>query len=124
MTIDLYGYTTCTSCRKTDQQLKESGADYVYRDYFRHRFTRDELEQVLARAGLTPREVLSRRSKVYQARMDEIDALDDDQLLTLMLKEPTLLRRPIVIGNDEVVVGHNATKLADLIEHATTTEGL
>ena len=124
MTIDLYGYTTCTSCRKTDQQLKESGADYVYRDYFRQRFTRDELEQVLARAGLTPCEVLSTRSKVYQARMDEIDALDDDQLLTLMLKEPTLLRRPIVIGNDEVVVGHNATKLADLIEHATTTEGL
>ena len=124
MTIDLYGYTTCTSCRKTDQQLKESGADYVYRDYFRQRFTRDELEQVLARAGLTPRDVLSRRSKVYQARMEEIDALDDDQLLTLMLKEPTLLRRPIVIGNDEVVVGHNATKLADLIEHATATEGL
>lgn len=123
MTIDLYGYTSCTSCRKTDQQLKESGADYVYRDYFRQRFSRAELESMLRQAGLTPREVLSRRSKVYQARGAEIDALTDDQLLTLMLDEPTLLRRPIVIGGGEVVVGHNATKLAEMIGRSNQAEG-
>ncbi len=123
MTIDLYGYTSCTSCRKTDQQLKESGTDYVYRDYFRQRFSREELEAVLRQAGLTPRDVLSKRSKVYRARSAEIDALTDDQLLSLMLEEPTLLRRPIVIGGDEVVVGHNATKLAELIDQANQAEG-
>lgn len=123
MTIDLYGYTSCTSCRKTDQQLKESGVEYAYRDYFRQRFSREELEAVLDRAAMTPRDVLSKRSKVYQARSAEIDALDDENLLTLMLEEPTLLRRPIVIGDDEVVVGHNATKLADLIGHANQAEG-
>lgn len=123
MTIDLYGYTSCTSCRKTDQQLKESGADYAYRDYFRQRFSREELESLFQRTGLTLRDVLSRRSKVYQARSAEIDALDDEQLLSLMLEEPTLLRRPIVIGANDVVIGHNATKLADLIGHEKQAEG-
>lgn len=118
MTIELYGYTSCTSCRKTDQILRESGLEYQYRDYFRQRFSREELEDVLLRSSLTPREVLSKRSKVYQARSAEIDDLDDPALLDLMLQEPTLLRRPIVIGNDETVVGHNASDLATLIDRA------
>lgn len=113
--IDAYIYTSCTSCRKTVAQLQESGVPFARRDYFRNRFTREELADVLARAGLSPREVLSRRSKVYQARAEEIDAMDDDALLDLMLQEPTLLRRPIVIKDGTAVVGHNAAKLADLI---------
>jgi Spx/MgsR family transcriptional regulator len=118
MTIEMYGYTSCSSCRKTDEALKQSGKEYVYRDYFRQRFSHDELVGVFDRAGLTARQVLSTRSKVYQARAAEIDALDDDALLMLMLDEPTLLRRPIVIGGGDVVIGHNATKLATLVDQA------
>jgi arsenate reductase-like glutaredoxin family protein len=55
---------------------------------------------------------------VYQSRAEEIDALDDGGLLMLMLEEPTLLRRPIVIGDGDVVIGHNSMKLAALIERA------
>lgn len=116
--IEVYGYTSCTSCRKTDAALKSSGTDYTYRDYFRDRFSREELTMILVRAGLSPRDVLSRRSKVYQARAEEIDAVDDDALLSLMLEEPTLLRRPLVIGEGMVIVGHNETQLADMISHA------
>ena len=114
--IESYGYTSCTSCRKTDEQLRNAGVEFTARDFFRHRFTRDELTSILERAGLTPREVLSKRSKVYKARSSEIDALDDDRLLELMLLEPTLLRRPLVLGPTGAVVGHNATKLDDMID--------
>ncbi|MGC4107089.1 MAG: arsenate reductase family protein [Thermomicrobiales bacterium] len=113
--IEAYIYTSCTSCRKTVEQLKDSGVEFESCDYFRNRFTRDELKDVLTRAGLTPREILSVRSKVYKARSAEIDALDDDALLDLMLEEPTLLRRPLVIKDGAVVVGHNTGALADLI---------
>lgn len=115
--IEVYGYTSCTSCRKTDAALKSSGVDYLYRDYFRDRFSQSELTEILERANLTPRDVLSKRSKVYQARAEEIDALDDDALLSLMLIEPTLLRRPLVIGDGSVIVGHNETRLADMVSH-------
>ncbi len=113
--IETYGYSSCTSCRKTDEQLRESGVQYESRDFFRQRFTRDELETILQRAGLTPREVLSRRSRVYQARAAEIDALDDEALLSLMLEEPTLLRRPLVLGPTGTILGHNSTALGEMI---------
>lgn len=116
MSIEMYGYTSCSSCRKTDAALKERGADYVYRDYFRQRFSQAELAALLERAKLTPREVLSTRSKVYQMRKADIDKLDGDGLLQLMVEEPTLLRRPIVIVNDDVLIGHDAGKLAALVQ--------
>lgn len=114
--IESYGYTSCTSCRKTDTVLKDSGAEFTSRDFFRHRFSAEELHDILDRAGMTSKEVLSKRSKVYQARAAEIDALDDEALLSLMLDEPTLLRRPIVIGPSGVVIGHNENRLQELID--------
>ncbi len=113
--IQAYGYTSCTSCRKTHELLNQSGETYAYRDFFRDRFSRDELSSILDEAGLTPREVLSIRSKVYKARGSEIDALSDGQLLDLMVEEPTLLRRPIVLGPRGVVVGHNSGQLSKII---------
>lgn len=113
--IEAYIYTSCTSCRKTVDQLKASGADFTTRDFFRDRFTRDELRALLARIGLGVRDVLSVRSKVYLERSAEIEGLDDDALLDMMLVEPTLLRRPLVVKDSESIIGHNTGKLAALI---------
>lgn len=42
---------------------------------------------------------------------------DDEELLSLMIDEPTLLRRPLVIAPDgETVVGFNAAALGRLID--------
>ena len=45
--------------------------------------------------------------------------LDDDAILELMIEDPRLLRRPIVIAGDKVVIGHNAQQLNDLIAGET-----
>ncbi len=92
--IELYVHPTCTSCRKAQAWLDEHHVVYERRDYFRDRFTRDELAGVLASAGLTPRDVLSKRARAYKELVGDRE-LTDDQLLDLMIEEPTLLRRRI-----------------------------
>jgi arsenate reductase-like glutaredoxin family protein len=72
------------------------------------------LRQVLASAGAGPFDVLSKRSKVYRARSAEIDAMTDDELLVEMVAEPTLLRRPLVIADNRLVVGFDRTGLQQL----------
>lgn len=116
--IESFGYAGCTSCRKTEAQLAASGVEHTSRDFFKRRFTRDELKDVLDRAGMTPSEALSRRSKVYKADAARFDALDDDALIDEMVAEPTLLRRPIVVDGVDVVVGHSEPKLAAMIDRS------
>lgn len=113
--IRTFIYASCTSCRKTDAAVAESGVDHTSRDFFKSRFSREELQSLLAEAGLSARELLSTRSKVYKARQLEIDGLADDALLDLMIDEPTLLRRPIVLGAGQVIVGHNPARLDAMI---------
>lgn len=113
--IKAYLYISCTSCRKTDDMLKQSGVPYARREFFKERFSVDELREVLNSIGLTPRDVLSKRSRVYKERDLEHQELRDEDLLALMVEEPTLLRRPLVIDGDQAIIGHNATALQEMI---------
>ena len=58
--------------------------------------------------------MLSKRSKRYRERPDDIDGMADDALLAAMVDEPTLLRRPLVIAGDKLVVGFDRTGLQAL----------
>jgi arsenate reductase/regulatory protein spx len=113
--ITAFLYNSCTSCRKTEDVLKQSGVEYEKREFFKHRFTPEELRSLLDTVGLKPSDVLSTRSRVYKERnLAEAD-LTEDQMVELMVEEPTLLRRPIIVNGDRVVVGYNEAKLRDLI---------
>ncbi len=83
------------------------------RDYFKERFTVEELRAVLADAGLTPQEVLSRRAKAYATLVGDRD-LSDDELLALMIQEPTLLRRPLAVRGTQTAIGFDRVGLTAL----------
>lgn len=109
-------YNSCTSCRKTEKLLKQSGVEYEKREFFKDRFTADELRSLLDSVQLKPSDVISTRSRVYKERQLAEADLTEDQIIDLMVDEPTLLRRPIVINGDKAVVGYNEFKLRDLID--------
>ena len=67
---------------------------------------------MLRRAGLSPRDLLSTRSRAYQALGLGERRLGDDELIDLMVEEPTLLRRPLVLIDGEVVIGSDRKRLA------------
>jgi len=85
----------------------------VRRDYFKDRFTIEELRTVLADAELTPHEVLSRRAKAYATLVGDRD-LSDDELLALMVQEPTLLRRPLAVRGEQTAIGFDKAGLTAL----------
>ncbi len=116
LAITAYLYNSCTSCRKTDQMLKDSGVEYDRREYFKDRFTASELGALLEAHNLTVADVISTRSTPYKEHDLGSRQLGDDQIIDLMVDDPRLLRRPIVIAGGEVLIGHNAAKLEALIE--------
>lgn len=97
--------------------LDELGISYDRRDYFGNRFTVEELSALFAEMGISPHDALSTRSRVYQARRDEVDKMDDQALIELMTEEPTLIRRPIVISDSTWTIG---SRKADMERLAAT----
>ncbi|CAN5649148.1 MAG: hypothetical protein H0V47_10305 [Chloroflexia bacterium] len=70
--------------------------------------------------GVTPRDVLSTRSRAYQARRDEIERFTAEELIQEMVAEPTLIRRPLLVGNGAHAIGGKKSDLAQFIQE---TEG-
>ena len=73
------------------------------RDYFKEPFTEDELKEL---AGDTPlSEMFARRSPALKNMGLAGQELSDDEILALMLKEPRLVRRPLVRMEGKLLVG-------------------
>jgi regulatory protein spx len=113
--MEIYVHPTCTSCKKAETLLADSGVSVKRRDYFKDRFEKDELRAVLEKAGVAPGDVLSKRSRAYRELELDGKDLDGDTLLDLMIEHPTLLKRPLLIGAGGSTVGFNAGKISDLI---------
>ncbi len=111
---------TFTRPEPVARRLRSSSAitelRYERRDYFRDRFTADELRRILRSANAVPMDVLSTRSRVYRDRRAEIDAMDDEELLAAMVAEPTLVRRPLVISEGRLVTGFDRQGLQSIAE--------
>ena len=96
MKATIYHNPMCGTSRKTLEILRDSGFDVWIHEYLKNPPSRDELERLYRRAGITPREGL--RGKEPLAAELGLRAADvtDDQVLDAMVKHPILIERPIV----------------------------
>ncbi len=67
------------------------------RDFFKEKFTADELASLLKSLGLTAHDVVSRKSPAYKQMGLDRREVGDAELLALMVQEPRLLKRPLVV---------------------------
>lgn len=68
---------------------------------------------MLRAANLRPADVLSRRAKAYGTLIGDREPADEE-MLALMVQEPTLLRRPLAIRGEWVAIGFDKAGLAAL----------
>lgn len=88
-------------------------AEFSDRDFFRNPFSRDEIEDLLQ--GKPASEMFSFRSPSFKNLGVNRENLSDKQMLDLMLKEPRLIRRPVVRIGKNVYFGADSKLLADLL---------
>jgi arsenate reductase-like glutaredoxin family protein len=86
------------------------------RDFFKQRFSRAELAELLQRAGLKPSEALSRRSTAYKTLGLAERDVSEDELLDMLVTEPTLLRRPMLVAPDRTLQGFDKTAFGKLVD--------
>jgi regulatory protein spx len=87
----------------------ELKVDLDERDYARRPLDAAELREIFK--GLDPREFLNPKSPAYKARRLGDKTISPDDAIRLMVEEPNLLKRPIVIAGREIVAGFDRDRL-------------
>jgi len=65
---------------------------------------------------LTPRDVVSTKSPAHKKMGLDQRTVSDDELLALMVEEPRLLRRPLVVVDGKPVIGFDKEELTRVLK--------
>ncbi len=87
------------------QLLEEEGLKFDRVNYFLDPLDEITLREILSKAGLSPRDVIRTRDRVYSELNLDSDDLSDDELLAALVEYPSLLQRPIIVRGDRAVLG-------------------
>lgn len=109
--LNLYTSPSCTSCRKAKAWLKEHDISFKERNIFANQLNKEEIMQVLRMTENGTEEIISTRSRTFQNLKINLDDLSIDQLIDLVEKNPSLLRRPIIMDDKRLQVGYNEDEI-------------
>jgi arsenate reductase len=111
----IYHNPNCGTSRKVLGILQESGARPRVIEYLKTPPTRAELKDLLAKLGMTPRQLLRRRGTPFDELGLNDPAKSDEQLIDAILEHPILMERPVVVTGKGVRVCRPAEKVRELL---------
>jgi len=103
MTI-LYGIKNCDSVKKAKKWLEQENVPYQFHDFRSDGFSAALLQELLCLTDLTT--LLNKRSTTFRNLTDEVkNNLTDEVMAELILAQPTLIKRPLLKHNQDLLVG-------------------
>jgi len=95
--ITIYHNPACGTSRNVLAMIRESGVEPTVVEYLKTPYTREQLQTLLAAAGLSARELLRSKEALYETLDLANERWSDDELIGHMVKNPVLVNRPIVV---------------------------
>jgi arsenate reductase (glutaredoxin) len=115
VTITIYHNPACGTSRNVLALIRNSGEEPQIVEYLKTPPTRDELANLIRRMGITPRDLLRRKGTSYDARGLDDPKFTDDELIALMVQDPLLINRPIVVTPLGVKLGRPSEAVLDIL---------
>ena len=119
--VNLYTTPSCTSCRKAKAWLEEHGIDYIERNIITEPLTLEEIKFILRMTENGTTDILSPNSKSFQELDVDVDSLPLNELYNVILENPKILRRPILLDEKRLQVGYNEEEIRSFIPRKLRT---
>jgi arsenate reductase len=113
--ITVYEKPTCSKCREADKMLRESGVDFEKINYYIQPIGEEKLRELIAKMGITPRELLRKGESIYRELGLGKREISDDEIIRLMVEHPDLVQRPIVERGQRAVLGRPTERIKELL---------
>ena len=103
-TVTIYGIKNCDTMKKARAWLDEHGVDYAFHDYKTAGIDRARLEGWARSVGW---EVLLNRAGTTFRKLPDKDreGLGEKQAIALMLDQPSMIKRPVLDADGQLLVG-------------------
>ncbi|VAW66362.1 FIG138056: a glutathione-dependent thiol reductase [hydrothermal vent metagenome] len=113
MTI-LYGIPSCDTIKKARKWLNENNIDYRFHDYKKLGVPEKELKTWVKKFGWEV--ILNKRGTTWRKLDDALkESVDEKAAIQIMLNNPSIIKRPVLVKNKIILVGFKADEYASII---------
>ena len=100
-------YSKCSTCQKARKWLDENNIEYEFRDIKTENPSLEELTAWHKRSGLPLKKFFNTSGLLYKSMelKTKLPNMTDEEMLALLATDGMLVKRPLAIGDDFVLVG-------------------
>lgn len=110
--VQIYGLQRCSTCVKARKWLDANSIEYTSVDYRDNPVDADVLSSWADKLGWGV--LVNKASTSWRSLTDtQKQASTDAQWLALIAEHPTLIKRPVLVKDDDVMVGFSEARYAD-----------
>ena len=105
--IKVYTSPSCLSCRKVKRYFTKYNIPFVEKNILHTKLTKDDIFRMLVNSENGFEDIISIRSKVFKEQNIDLEAMKINELIEFIIANPTILKRPIIVTDNEIQVGYN-----------------
>ena len=114
--MKIYHNPRCAKSRQTLALLTENGVKPQVIEYLKDLLTTDDLNELIRLLGIEPLALVRKNEAIWKERFKGKE-LSDKELIKVMVKNPKLIERPIVVKQKKAVLGRPPENVLELIKH-------
>ncbi len=108
-------YPKCSTCKKAVKWLGEHGVEYTDRHIVEENPSAEELKEWHQKSGLPLKRFFNTSGQIYRQNniKDQLPNMSEEEQYDLLATNGMLVKRPIVVGDDFVLVGFKEKEYED-----------
>lgn len=110
-------YSKCSTCQKAKKWLNENNIDYEERHIVEENPNASELKVWISKSGLPLKKFFNTSGNMYKEMnlKDKLPNMSEEEQIQLLSTNGMLVKRPILVGEDKVLVGFKAEQWSEII---------
>jgi arsenate reductase (glutaredoxin) len=116
VSVILYHNSTCSKSRQVLRMLEQRGIEARVIEYLKTPPSAQELDDLLRKLGLEPRELMRIKDDVYVEAGLADERLTRAQLIAGMVANPSVIERPIVVNGARAALGRPPERVLEILD--------
>ena len=112
--ITVYHNPKCRKSRAGLEYIREKGLECEVVEYLKTPFTHETFTDLLVRLNKRPQEILRTQEEYFTTNLKGKN-FTDEEWITIMLENPKLIQRPIVVKGFRAVLGNPVEEIDRLL---------
>jgi Spx/MgsR family transcriptional regulator len=113
MSTTMFGIKNCDTIKKARKWLEAENIDFSFHDYRVDGINEEMIRTFISELGVEA--VVNKRGTTYRQLSDEQkESLNSDTAIALLLESPAMIKRPLLIHNDQYFLGFKPAQYQEI----------